>query len=588
MSDAVQEIKDRLNVVDVVGSYVKLTKAGKYQRGLCPFHKEKTPSFMVSNNRGFYHCFGCGRGGDVFSFIEEIEGVDFRGALAILAEKAGVELTKEAPGSRDQKEKLYAALQSAGDTYEEALKKNQEAYAYLLGRNLKEETIRSWHLGYAPDEWRYLYDALAKSGFSERVLLDAGLIKEREGEGAQRTTNAPRYYDRFRGRIMFPLSDVSGRVIGFSGRAYGSMGGDASSGAKYINSPETEVFEKSRILYGVHRAKEGIRKYGFALLVEGQFDVLLAQQAGYTNTLALSGTAFTEGHASLIRRYTGNLAIAFDGDNAGIAASGRASEIALKAGLKVKIVALPKDEDPADLIARAPSLFKKAVREALPIVDFYLAHLKTLNPEGHRYRSEVSRVVLPYVALIENAIDRAHFIQRISEALRVPEDAVETEVEKLLSLKATEDRRHYAQRNEKKPAPTSLSRLAPGPLISREDTLERLLIGVALSLRQSDKTFSVSILGTIADLVGEERIQLLESVPEGARAAIIQGDMFLEEHASVDPSSAVESLLLDLKKEKKRSAYREAVFTLKEAEREGDQSRIDELLKTVHALAKEL
>ncbi len=582
MGDSVQEIKDRLNVVDVVSGYVKLTKAGRYHKGLCPFHKEKSPSFMVSPERGFYHCFGCGKGGDIFSFIEEMERVDFKGALTMLAERAGVVLERSGGGvdsGRDYKEKLYAALESARTLYAERLAKEPEVSAYLLGRGLKQETLEQWSVGFAIDEWRALYDALVADGYTEQLLLDAGLVKRPEaGEGEagkQEGKKAKRPYDRFRGRIMFPLKDPSGRVVGFSGRHFAprgdtSKGGVASSAtAKYINSPESSVFDKSRLLYGMDVAKEGIRRYNFAILVEGQVDLLMAHQAGYGNTVALSGTAFTDGHAAVVKRYTDNLVIAFDGDAAGVAASGRAAELALAAGLNVKVAALPDGADPADTIQRDVDVWKKSIKGAEHIVDFTINHLKTKGYDERKFKLEVSRLVLPYLATITSAIDRAHFVGRVSQALKVPERAVEIEVEKLMKKIKTPS---FAKASEGKHD----SGVSSAPFLGREDTLERLLLGIMLSTATSHPHLAERITVSVARDVP----------PEDVRALVVEGDLYLERHSAVDPEVLVSELISELEHEVKKSEYREAVFALKEAERLGDHEKVDALLKTVSALAK--
>lgn len=582
MSDAVEQIKERLSIVDVVSPYVKLTRAGKHYKGLSPFTKEKTPSFFVSPERGLYHCFSSGKGGDMFTFVQEMEGVDFRGALSLLAEKAGVVVVSEPSGARDRREKLYAALADATSFFEKNLEAESAVREYLSNRGLSGDTLKAWRIGYALPEWRSLYDQLLLSGHAEGTLLEAGLAKRPDQEGE----SSKKPYDRFRGRIMFPIGDVSGRTVGFSGRIFAET--DASSSAKYINSPETPVFDKSRILYGLDRAKEGIRKYGFAILVEGQIDLLMVHQAKYTNAVALSGTGFTEGHAALIRRYTENLVIAFDGDRAGVAAAGRAAKLALKAGLNVKLATMPPGEDPADVVRRDPSVWKEAVKSATHVVDFYLSYLATSGFDERRFRLEVSRVVLPYIADIKNAIDQAHFIARVAEVLEVPARAVEIELEKLLQENRASTPSTTRTTDSSRTSPSVVS--AFEPFMSREDTLERLLFGLMEAFEGGERAeLSKYLAQELTLLVGEDRVRELASSSEGKRVALIEGDLFLEAHAAVkDLRALIDELLIDFKKELHRRNYRDALRALSHAEKEGDEERITACFAKVNELARGL
>ena len=339
MADTVQQIKDRLSIVDVVSQYVKLERSGQSSRARCPFHAEKTPSFFVSPERGTYHCFGCDVGGDIFSFVEAVEGLDFKGALKVLAEKAGVPLVYEKKGERDERDRLFELMEIATIFYTSRL--SEPAKKYLTERGLSDTTVKAFRLGLAGSEWSELTDALKGKKFSDKEILDAGLAKKNERGNLT---------DKFRNRIMFPIADSAGRIVGFSGRIFGE---NASPEApKYLNSPETPLFHKSRILYAFDRAKQSIRKLNCAVLVEGQVDLLASHQAGWGNTVAVSGTAFTPEHASLIRRMTDNLVIALDADEAGIKAASRASREALRGGLNVKVARLPEGTDPADFILK--------------------------------------------------------------------------------------------------------------------------------------------------------------------------------------------------------------------------------------------
>ena len=584
-TDTVQEIKDRLSIVDVVSPYVKLTVSGKYHKGLSPFTKEKTPSFFVSPDKGLYHCFSTGKGGDMFTFIEEMEGVDFKGALKLLADKAGVEIVQSDSGSRDRKEKVYQALSTAEDFFKEQLETHPPAKTYLTKRNVSDTTRDRWSLGYAPNEWRTLSEHFQKTGVDEAILLDAGLLKKPHNEQKKEGEKKP--YDTFRGRIMFPIRDIAGKTVGFSGRLFDEPKGDVTL-AKYLNSPETIVFDKSRVLYGLDFARQGIRKYNFAILVEGQFDLLLAHQAGYTNAVALSGTSFTEAHARLLKRYSDNLVIAFDGDRAGVAAAGRAAHVALPHGLNVKIAQLPNGEDPADTIARDGATWKQVVKDAQHVVQFYINHIKDAKYDSRAFKLEVSRVVLPYIERIENAIDKNHFVQVVASELSVPESAVLHELEKLKNSQSTPLQQQ--PRTPNTAAPESVSPQASKPFMSRADILERLVFGILFSLKEdSNETLAQKVHTVIEQTLGNERAGALAREYEREYSIAIEGDLFLETISTNGAQyDGILELLDDFKKEVAREEYRSAVQALKTAERAHDDDAVADLLQKVSTLAREL
>jgi DNA primase len=419
--DTVQEVKSRLTILDVVGSVVKLKRAGRSYTGLCPFHKEKTPSFHVSVERGSYHCFGCGVGGDMFTFIEKTEGVDFKGALKILADRAGVPL-EYSSGAREDKskqERMRDAMNAATQFYTGQLGDSGAAYDYARSRGLNGETVKDWGLGYAPDSWRALLEHMTALGFSIEELRSAGLIKEADGKQGT-------YYDRFRARLIFPIRDANGRVVAFTGRALA-----ADEPAKYLNSPETDLYHKSDILYGMDKAKDAIRTRGFALLVEGQMDLLHAHQAGFANTVALSGTAFTEQHAALIKRYAENLMLVLDGDSAGMTATAKAAQLALRAGLKIKAARMPLGKDPADVASEDPQEFAKRIKEGKPIVEFFLTALGEREHDSHKLILAAERVVLPLIRAIKSPMEREHFVTIAARALSLSPEAIRESVARL-------------------------------------------------------------------------------------------------------------------------------------------------------------
>lgn len=413
MSSPVEEIKARLGAEEVVGSYLKLERAGANLKAKCPFHHEKTASFFVSPARGSFYCFGCGEKGDIFSFVEKMEGVDFKGALKILAERAGVPLTRVRAQESDARDRLFVILEEATRFFESELATRADAQKYLASRGITPKTITEWRIGFAPDAWRALRAYLFAKKFSDNELLRAGLIK-------QSTEGKSEPFDVFRNRIMFPIFDSAGRVIAFSGRIFGK---ESETAPKYVNSPETEVWRKSSALYGIHRAKHKIRERGYALLVEGQVDLVLCHQAGFENAVAASGTALTPEHLDVLRKFSENLLLAYDADAAGEKAALRAVSAALQKGMAVKIVALSA-KDPADMIAQNPANFTTALKNSMHFVRFLLERALARATTGRERARLVREQVLPFVRDIKSAIERAEFVKEIAAALGVREDAV--------------------------------------------------------------------------------------------------------------------------------------------------------------------
>lgn len=411
MSDTVQQIKDRLSIVDVVSGYVKLERAGQNMRARCPFHSERTPSFIVSPDRGTYHCFGCGVGGDIFSFVEAIEGLDFKGAMKVLAERAGVELVFTRGEKEDDKDRLFAAMEAATLFY--MSKMNADAEKYLTGRGLEKPTIAAFRIGYAGDGWTDLSDHLRTKKFSDKEIVDAGLAKK----GDKGLT------DKFRNRVMFPIADNAGRIVAFSGRTFGEKA--HPDAPKYLNSPETPLYHKSRILYGFDRAKQSIRRIDFALLVEGQLDLILSHQAGWANTVAVSGTAFTVEHAALLKRMSENLCIALDADEAGLKAAARAARAALQQGMNVKVVELPEGADPADLISKeGADAWRARIREAKDVIAFLLDVLEARAKAPDAFRRVVETAVIPFLLDVQSPIAREQYERLIAKRLGVSEAAI--------------------------------------------------------------------------------------------------------------------------------------------------------------------
>lgn len=432
MRGTVDTIKDRLDIVEVLGSYIKLEKAGKNYKGKCPFHNEKTASFSVSQNRQGYYCFGCGAKGDIFTFVQEMEGVDFRSALKTLAEKAGVELEEyrgKSGESKEEKEKLYEVLNAVTLFFENNLKNHVASLLYLKSRGINEDSIKEWRLGFALDEWRSAFEHLKSLGYSKDILLKAGLIKQGEDLGKEA-------YDVFRNRIVFPILDSAGRVIAFSGR---SMEKDAL--AKYLNTPETILFNKSEVLYGLDKAKDEIRKKNFTVLVEGQIDLVLSHQVGVKNTVASSGTAFTMNHLERLKKLSPRILLAFDGDGAGEKAAEKSAILGLSLGMEVKIAKLPEGSDPADLANKSPDSWKDVLREAKHAIEFALDKIIRGEKDKRKIGKLIEKNILPLVSLIESSIEKSHFISLISKKSNIKEEIIWDDLRKVkgLQIEATQE-----------------------------------------------------------------------------------------------------------------------------------------------------
>ena len=433
----VEKIKARLNIADVVGQYVTLKKAGRNYTARCPFHKERTPSFFVSPERGTYMCFGCGEKGDAFSFVQKMEGSDFPTVLAQLAEKAGVTLEHRAPKRPEDKQKeehLREVCEDAAVFFEAKLAERKDVQEYLRKRGVEPTTKAVWRLGYAPAAWEELSKHLLAKGFSKEHIVEAGFAIRSEKKPGE-------IFDRFRGRIIFPIMDTGGRVVAVSGRYFEKVHGsrDDDEPAKYVNSPETLLFKKSRILYGFDRAKQAIRKADCILLVEGQFDLILAHQSGLPFTVALSGTALTQEHLSLLGRFSKRLILALDADQAGLRSGLKSTIMALKDGFEVKVPTFPEGKDPADLAGQNSELLKAAIRTSKPAVEFFLDAVRDSLPVGRRgddrpYERLVEAQVLPLIAALKSRIEQAHFVSLVAARLKVPEDAVMAEVAKRPAL----------------------------------------------------------------------------------------------------------------------------------------------------------
>jgi DNA primase len=433
MSNIIEEIKSKIDIVDLISEYIQLKPAGANFKALCPFHREKTPSFFVSPERQIWHCFGaCNEGGDIFKFIMKIENVDFPEALRILAKKAGVEIDRRDYHFMSQKTKLSDILRMAAKFYHLILLESplaEKARQYLKERGLKLETIKEFQLGFAPDRWDELYKFLTKKGFKEQDIELAGLIIKSTKYPITQVPN-PSYYDRFRNRIMFPINDLYGNPVGFTGRIV--PWSEDKETAKYVNTPETPIYNKSRILYGLDKAKTFIKESDAAILVEGNMDVIACHQAGFKNVVASSGTALTIEQVKLIKRYTNNLLLAFDVDIAGETATQRGIDIALQEEINVKVIQVPEGKDPDECIKENPQKWLKAVQEALPIMEYYfILAFKNKDPKKVEDKKEIAKILLPAIAKFADPIEQEHWLKILASKIDVSESSLRDKLKRL-------------------------------------------------------------------------------------------------------------------------------------------------------------
>jgi len=577
----VDEIKEKLDIVEVIGEYVKLTKAGANFRALCPFHKEKTPSFMVSPERQIWHCFGCNRGGDIFKFIMEYENVDFGEALRILAKKAGVELTKENPVLQNQLGKLYEIHEKAAEFFELQLKINAAVNLYLKNRGLNEETIKKWQIGFAPNQHDALLRFLINNGFKIEDILTSGLVIKSEQQPNS-------YFDRFRNRIIFPIFNHQDRIVAFTGRIFG----EEKNEPKYLNSPESPIFSKGRILYGFSKTKKDIREADRALLVEGQMDFLMGWQSGIKYIVATSGTALTEDQLRALGRMTKNLIIGYDMDEAGRLAAERAIDLARSLDFHVSIISLPEGKDLADFALLHKDQVLQIIEKAEEAGEYYYRKARTqfdLNDiNGKRKAIEF---LLSKIAWIDNPVEKGEWLKRIAEDFQVREDFLEEDLEKI--------KKSLEEREIKKALEDNISTTTTfNSRKTRRELLSERALALALKMQVKKEQ-----LAAIADFLAEEyqklvRDGLLNEENKNGRGLtdnMWESTAYLKLLADYEFTDGdinwdleFQKITLELKKEFFHQTISEKTVRLKEAEQKNDAEAIDQYLKELQNILKEI
>jgi DNA primase len=576
MQDAKEEVRSRLNIEDVIGEYVQLKRAGRNFKGLSPFSGEKTPSFFVSPDKNIWHDFSSNKGGDVFSFVMEVEGMDFRQALEHLARRAGVELsqydTASSKAFAERKQRLYDAHQLAVRYYQQCLLRNQHAMEYVFKvRAIDRETVTEFAIGYAPDSGSALINALTKRGFTKKELSDAGLANRYGG-------------DMFRGRMMVPLSDGASQVVGFTGRIIG----DVPNAPKYLNTPQTLLYDKGRQVFALAQAKAAIRAKGYVVIVEGNLDVVSSHQVGVKQVVATAGTAMTEHHLKALKRLTSDVRLAYDSDKAGVAATERAIGLAAPLDIDLSIITLPGDaKDPDELIQRDKKLWRQAIETTQTAVDWVLAQYQTrLDLTTAVGKRDFTTTALTLVRTLSDPVEQEHYERTIARMTGSSYDAIHAKL---------------TQKEEKPSALKSVKARQPieTPLYLHEDDAlavavidapsQELFEHLDLELlhgeeRQALARYLVSHGGNVVTDTPEE----LQNFDNYVKMVLLRAETRYAEWDSNDRYYEAARLIRQIEHEHKKQTQDTLIAELREAERVGDESAADRLRLELNALIKEI
>ncbi len=476
----VEEIKNNLDITEVISNYIDLKQLGSNFKARCPFHNEKTASFMVSKEKQIWHCFGCDKGGDIISFLQEYEGISFREALTILAEKANIALPEYSGQKKEDYKRIYEINKLAREFYEKKLKENNKVVKkvkeYLTNRKITEESIEKWQLGLSGESWDELYNYLKNKEYEEEEILKAGLIlKKRDGQG---------YVDRFRKRLMFPLRDTQGRTVAFTSRTLVNIAyQEEEFGGKYINSPQTVIYDKSKILYGWSLAKDALRQKKYIIIVEGNMDAIAASQTKANNVLAVSGTALTKEQIKLIKRYTDNIIFAFDGDNAGSRAVLRGISLGWQEEMNLKVLILPAGKDPADIIKENEDNWYGLLKDSLPVMDYYFQRiLAGVDLERADHKKIAVQKLLPIIKFLKNNIEQVHYLKILEKKLDIPLHILEKDLEKSKSFLENKQHNNSLYYEQKKRVRRSLIEKILSIAFYKKEFLEKLIADIELEM----------------------------------------------------------------------------------------------------------
>jgi DNA primase len=570
--DEIEEIKRRIDIVDLISSYLTLKKAGTSYKALCPFHQEKVPSFYVSPEKQIFKCFGCGKSGDIFDFLMEMENLEFIDALKLLAEKAGVQLKrldkKEYKEQKEEKTKLYEINSWAAKFFHKILigkPKAQFVRDYLKARQISQNSIQDFMLGYAPDSYNMLSNFLESKGYSKLDIHNSGLTVESDKKPGE-------YYDRFRDRLMFPIFDVMGNVIAFTGRAMRE-----TEAGKYVNSPDTPIYSKSRVLYGLDKAKKAIKEKNKVIIVEGQMDVIATHQRGYKNVVASSGTALTPFQLETISRFTKNLTFAFDQDKAGEEATKRGIDLAHRAGFDVKIILTPKGKDPDECLRENPKLWEKAVSEEKGAMDYYfeIAFSKRPKELDASSKREIAAELLPVIRNLSDQIVQSHYIQKLAELLNTPEKFLFEALEKIKKPVIQQP-----QKSQPKPPPSIEERLL-GLILAKPEFQSDFFKKVNIADFQNPKF--KEIVQNLQKYYNQTAVFNLNSFKKKIPQYSTEIDLLVLPFENITDADFLKkeyneyvTRFLSSKTEKVKKFYEEKI---KEAEKLGDKTKVKELIK---------
>ena len=576
--NVLDDIKNHNDIVEVISSYLpQLKRAGSTFKTLCPFHKEKTPSFTVNQQRQIYHCFGCGVGGDVFKFIQEYEGVDFTTSARILAQRVGIRLEfldEHRTGGGPDKDLLLKIHEEVAQIYHRALKESpaaKKARDYLKERDLTDETAKEFLIGYAPDQRDGILKWGRKKKYTDQIFEATGLVVRAENDDG-----SERLYDRFRGRLMFPIRDELGRVIGFSGRVLESN----VKAAKYVNSPETLIFKKGRILYALDRARHAILEKKTAILCEGQIDVIRCHISGIASAVAAQGTALTDDHARLIKRYADEVVIVLDADKAGQDASLRSAEVLIGAGLSVSIAALPPGDDPDSLIRKqGADAMLKVIGDAQSVLDFQIGVLSQReDTHSDAGLMRVARAVLETIGRAPTAVQREHMLQRAARRLNLSEEALRQDLNRVLGAARRMEERTAARAEGPAPVahpPEEIMLLES--LITHPESAE--LVRDYLPLDMVSDAACRSILEAMTNWTGDTPLDLMsELIDEDEEckrlAAQVQSMPPKTQGNEITPDMAVKDLILSIRR-KAMERERAALEAQRDKATGADHERLD-------------
>jgi len=562
-----EEIKQKLDVAEFLRGYLTISPAGKNFKANCPFHKEKTPSFMISPERQSWHCFGCGVGGDIFSFVMRYENVEFGEALRILADKAGVELRRLNPAEYKYTGLLYEINQAAKEFFRKELEKSPIAQKYLSERELKKETLGEFELGWAPNQPEALTFHLLNLNYRPEDLVSAGVSFKTE-RGAQ--------IDRFRGRIIFPIHNHLGKTVGFTGRVLPQF--DTGQTGKYVNSPETAIFNKSKLLYGFWKSKDAIREKGEAFLVEGQMDFLMSYQSGVKNAVATSGTALTADHLRALKRMCERLVVSFDSDSAGLAAGERAIELAEANDFQVKVLNLGKYKDPAEAVQAEPEFLAKAIAAAEPAPEFYFLRYGLTGPVNLGDREVLARVrgALGKLAHIISPVERNYWLKELAKKIGANENDLRDE---MAGLQAKFGAAPVKSVTEAQAAPA-----APAEILNRWELLSQRLLSALLPENKLESIgncagYLAPGYGPVFTLLQKREHRSADQKLDGILNLIILRSENLSE---AETGELKKQLTLEYSRERRK----ELTALVRQAEAKRDEVAVERLQKEIDALPK--